>query len=75
MDLGASAEHERRLLERVEAAAAALRRAEVEMSRARAVRDQAVRAAVTGGAQGGAVAKAAGVSGGLVARIKNAPRD
>lgn len=74
MDLGASAEHERRLLRRVREAAAALAVLEGEVARARLARDQAVRAALGGGVPNGNVSRAAGVSPGFVTRIKNAPR-
>ena len=74
MDLGASAEHERRLLESVRAAAAELERVEAEAKAARERRDAAVRGAVRVGVPGGRVAEAAGISQGLVSRLTNAPR-
>ena len=70
----ASGQHEQRLIERLQDAAAALRRAEAEAQAAREVRDGAVRGAVHAGIPSGVVAREAGVSGGLVSRIVNAPR-
>lgn len=70
----ASDRHERMLLERLQDAAARLERAETEVRVAREVRDGAVRAAVHAGVPSGVVAREAGVSGGLVSRIVNAPR-
>lgn len=74
MDLGASAAHERQLLERVSAAAAEMDRVDTEFKAARERRDQAVRAAVRAGVQGAQVAAAAKISQGLVSRLSNAPR-
>lgn len=74
VDVGASAEHERRLLERVREAAASLEAAKLEAARARELRDRAVRAALGAGVQGGVVAEAAGLTGGRVTWIKKAPR-
>jgi hypothetical protein len=70
--LTASSRHERALLERLEDAAAELDRAEAEHRRARELRDQAVRAALGSGMRD--VAEAAGVSIGLMSRIRHAPR-
>lgn len=72
--IGASAAHERRKLEQVADAAAALERA-VEVERqARDARDRAVRAAVRAGIPPGQVAKAAGISAGRVTHLTLAPR-
>ena len=74
MDVGASAEHERRKLEQVADAAAELSRAVAEEQRAREARDRAVRAAVRAGIPPGQVAKAAGISSGRVTHLTLAPR-
>lgn len=70
-EIGASAAHERRLLERLEDAAAELARAEEAAQRAREVRDGAVRAALKAGIPGGQVAEVAGLSQGMVSRLRS----
>lgn len=72
--IGASASHERRLLERLEAAAVELARAEAAAARAREIRDVAVRAALKVDIPGGQVAEASGLSGGMVSRIGSTRR-
>lgn len=62
MDIGATAEHERRKLEAVEDAAAALARAVQTEREARELRDGAVRAAVKAGVKPSRVAEAAAES-------------
>lgn len=74
MDVGATAEHERRKLEAVEDAAAALVRAVQAEREARELRDRAVRAAVKAGVRPSLVAEAAGISLGRVTHLKLAPR-
>lgn len=74
MDAGASAEHERRKLEAVEDAAAALARAVEVERKARDLRDRAVRAAVKAGVRPSRVADAAGISPGRVKHLTVAPR-
>lgn len=67
--LGASADHERRKLEGVIAAAAVLARAVQALETARDARDRAVRAAVNAGILQGRVAQAAGLSAGRVSNL------
>ena len=74
MDVGATAEHERRKLEAVEDAAAVLARAVKAEREAREVRDRAVRAAVKAGVRPSSVAEAAGISAGRVTHLTLAPR-
>lgn len=74
MDLGATAQHERKKLDAVEDAAAALARAVAVEQAAQDVRDRAVRAAVKAGVPSGLVAKAAGISAGGVTHITFAQR-
>lgn len=74
MDAGASAEHERRRLEAVEDAAAALARAVEVERKARDLRGRAVRAAVKAGVRPSHVAEAAGISPGRVTHLTVAPR-
>ncbi|GGK64294.1 hypothetical protein GCM10011509_10830 [Ornithinimicrobium pekingense] len=69
MDVGATAEHERRKLEAVEHAAAALARAVQTAREARAMRDGAVRAAVKAGVKPSRVAEAGGISAGRVTHL------
>lgn len=71
---GASADHERRKLDAVQAAAAALARAVQTQEAARDVRDRAVRAAVLAGIPPSRVAEAAGLSPGRVSHLTAAPR-
>lgn len=73
-EITATAKHEERLLERLEDAAAVLRRAEEDVARARAARDRAVRAATKAGIAGSRVSETAGLSAGMVSRIVHAPR-
>ncbi|WP_114905387.1 hypothetical protein [Ornithinimicrobium murale] len=73
-EIGASASHEQRLLDRLEAAAVDLVRVDAAAARAREIRDGAVRAALKGGVAGGRVAEVAGLSGGMVSRIGSARR-
>lgn len=74
MDIGATSTHERRKLEEVEDAAAALARAREEYERARDRRDRAVRAAVNAGVAPSTVARAAGVTPGRVSHLTIAPK-
>jgi hypothetical protein len=70
----ASDRHEKRLLEHVEDACAAVRRLEAELQRARVVRDQAIVRALRAGIRANEVAQAGDVTEGLVSRIRRAPR-
>lgn len=72
--IGASAAHERRKLQQVADAAAALERAVEAERQARQARDRAVRAAVRAGIPPSQVAKAAGISAGRVTHLTLAPR-
>lgn len=74
MDVGATAEHERRKLEAVEDAAAVLARAVQAERRAREQRDRAVRAAVKAGVRPSQVAEAAGITPGRVTHLAIAPK-
>jgi len=73
-EIGASATHETRLLDRLADATAELVRAQAAAARARELRDGAVRAALRAGLPGGRVADAAGLSGGMVSRIGSTRR-
>lgn len=73
-EVGASAAHESRLLVRLEDAAAELTRTERAAALAREARDLAVRAALGAGIPGARVAEVAGVSEGLVSRIRSGRR-
>lgn len=74
MDLGATATHEKQLLEQVRQAARTLARSEAQTRRARLARDAAIRRAVAAGVRKARVAEAAEVSDGFVSRVVNAPR-